>query len=274
MSQGFNQLPASVKDIQPFQVSISDEDINELNQLLKLSRIAPPTYETSQEDRRYGVTTKWLTEAKDHWLNNFSWKAEEARINSFPNFIASIEHEGSTCKVHFIALFSQKPDAVPVISLHGWPGSFLEFLPQLELTAKAYSPSDLPYHLIIPSLQGYAFSSGPPKDRHFTIHDTSAILNELMIGKLGFERYVATGGDIGAGIARILARKYEECQGLLLNFCSMDITPEKEAITLESEFEVQCVERGKWNVLPSHSQLILDVECNMLANLRNRVTQS
>lgn len=92
-------------------------------------------------------------------------------------------------------------------------GSFQEFLPLLQLFKKEFSPSNLPYHLIVPSLPGYAFSSGPPVDRNFTTEDASRILDKLM-KDLGFENgYVAQGGDIGSRLGRILAVEYESCKG-------------------------------------------------------------
>lgn len=78
-----------------------------------------------------------------------------------------------------------------------------------------YSPSDLPYHLIVPSLPGYAFSSGPPLDRNFTVADVARIMNNLMV-ELGFgdTGYVAQGGDVGSRVGRILGAKYEECRAV------------------------------------------------------------
>lgn len=115
--------------------------------------------------------------------------------------------------IHFVALFSQKEDAIPVILLHGWPGSFLEFLPLLQIFREEYIPSTLPYHFIVPSMPGYAFSSGPPLDRNFTVFDVARIFNKLM-NDLGFgSGYVAQGGDIGSSVGRVLAVEYASCKG-------------------------------------------------------------
>lgn len=154
-------------------------------------------------------------------------KASEDRINSFPQWTTEIE--GLT--IHFAALFSEKKDAIPILLCHGWPGeiqslypgngsilikvtgSFLEFLPILELFQKEYTPSTLPYHVIVPSLPGYTFSSGPPLDRNFGTPDIARVLDQLM-KNIGFESgYVAQGGDIGSRIARELAVDYESCKG-------------------------------------------------------------
>lgn len=99
-------------------------------------------------------------------------------------------------------------------------GSFLEFLPMLSMFRRHYRPSTLPYHLIVPSLPGYTFSSGPPVDRDFTTTDIARVLDQLM-KDLGFESgYVAQGGDIGSRVARCLAVDHESCKGERLPFLS------------------------------------------------------
>lgn len=139
-------------------------------------------------------------------------RACEARINSFPQFTATVED----IKVHFLALFSEKKDAIPIVFLHGWPGSVMEFFSMMELFKEEYSPSTLPYHIVVPSLPGYAFSSGPPLDRDYNSADAARIIDKLM-KDLGFEQgYVAQGGDIGSRLSRKLAADHESCKGLLL----------------------------------------------------------
>jgi microsomal epoxide hydrolase len=92
-------------------------------------------------------------------------------------------------------------------------GSFLEFLPIFSSLKEQYSPKDLPYHVIVPSLPGYSFSATPPLNQDFTTKDIAHIMNQLMLN-LGFsDGYVAQGGDIGSKIARILAVEYESCKG-------------------------------------------------------------
>jgi microsomal epoxide hydrolase len=98
--------------------------------------------------------------------------------------------------------------------LHGWPGSFLEFLQILSILKDRYTPETLPYHIVVPSLPGYAFSSKPPLDKDFRVEDVARIINTLMV-QLGFgSGYVAQGGDIGSRISRVLAASYKECKGM------------------------------------------------------------
>jgi microsomal epoxide hydrolase len=98
--------------------------------------------------------------------------------------------------------------------LHGWPGSFLEFLPILSIIKWQFTPATLPYHFIVPSLPGYAFSSPPPLNKNFGIQDIAQLMNQLMLN-LGFgSGYVAQGGDIGAKVSRVLGARHDACKAV------------------------------------------------------------
>lgn len=198
--------PSSAK---PFSLNISDQDVSEWRQLLQLSKLGPATWEGRQEDRRYGVTHKWLSDAKDYWLTKYDWRAQEKHINSFPHYKMQIEE----IELHFVGLFSQKKDAIPIVFMHGWPGSFIEFLPMCELIRKQYPGEDSPYHIVIPSLPGYTLSSGGPLDKDWTMEDSARVINQLMLN-LGFQKYIAQGGDVGSFEARIMAQEYDACVGI------------------------------------------------------------
>lgn len=141
-------------------------------------------------------------------------RKHESHMNSFPQFIAPIkDDDGKTYDIHFVALFSEKKDAIPIVLCHGWPGSFLEFLPMFDILRKRHSPADLPYHLVVPSLPGYTFSSPPPLNKDFGIHDVARLFDKLMVS-LGFGNgYVAQGGDIGSKVARVMCAEHEACKG-------------------------------------------------------------
>jgi microsomal epoxide hydrolase len=134
-------------------------------------------------------------------------------MNSFPQFIATVKDGELEHRIHFVALFSNKQDAIPIVLLHGWPGSFIEFLPMLDMFRSKYTAETLPYHLVVPSLPGYTFSSAPPIDRDFQLQDMARIVNKLMVD-LGFgSGYIAQGGDIGSKVSRVIAAEHEECKG-------------------------------------------------------------
>ncbi|PVI04035.1 epoxide hydrolase-like protein [Periconia macrospinosa] len=228
-------IPASAK---PFTLNVPDKDLQELRQLLQLSKVPPVTWESLQEDRRFGVTHKWITETKDYWLNKYDWRAQEKQINSFPNYTMEIDG----VNVHFIGLFSNKQNAAPIVFMHGWPGSFIEFLPMANLVRSKYQPDDQPYHFIIASLPGYPLSEGLPSDKDWELTETARIIDKLM-SNLGFDKYIAQGGDVGSMVAGLLSLKYENCVGSHQTLIRAPI-PEFETL---ASFEQQAVLRAnKW----------------------------
>lgn len=207
----FGKIPPGAPGVPvPFTFKASDDELARLRNLIELSPIGPSTYENEKDDGSYGLSRSWLIKAKDAWLNSFDWHRVEARINSVPNF--KIKVDG--LDIHFVGLFSTRKDAVPILSMHGWPGSFLELLPVVELVKTRYTPDSLPFHLIVPSLPGYAFSDGPPLDRDFGLPEAAQLLDKFM-NEMGFgEGYVAQGGDVGSMIAMLLSAKFERCKAL------------------------------------------------------------
>jgi microsomal epoxide hydrolase len=140
-------------------------------------------------------------------------RKHETHINTFDHFHMNIEDEIGDFHVHFVSMLSKSKNAIPLLLLHGWPGSFLEFLPLLGKLRQKYNPDELPYHIVIPSLPGYAFSSRPPLDKDFGIGDVARLINKLMLG-LGYgSGYVVQGGDVGSKVARVIAAKHDECKG-------------------------------------------------------------
>jgi microsomal epoxide hydrolase len=143
-------------------------------------------------------------------------RAVEKTNNSFPNYIAHVkDDDGEEFKIHFLALFSKKKDAVPLLYMHGWPGSHFEHLDIFDLYRKKYSPEDLPYHCIAVSLPGWTLSSGPPLGKDWGVEDTGRIMNKLMVG-LGFGKdgYICQGGDIGSFTSKVMAGTYDEVKGV------------------------------------------------------------
>ncbi|KAM5349499.1 hypothetical protein ACJ41O_006004 [Fusarium nematophilum] len=209
-------------DIKPFKAHASEEQLQHFRKLLELSPIAPAVFENTNAGRRYGMKRDWLENAKDSWLNSFDWRQHEDRINSFPNFKASVQDmEGNAIDIQFLALFSDRADAIPIAFFHGWPGSICEFLDILDILKKRYSSKDLPYHVIVPSLPGYAYSSGPPVGSDYGVDLAASALNNLMVG-LGFgSGYLAQGGDLGSFVSRFLAVSYDACKGMHVNMMSI-----------------------------------------------------
>lgn len=216
----YGRIPAQAS-LKPkeFHVDIPQQQLDEFKQLLKLSKIGPKTYENQKTDRSFGTTRDWLSNAKTFWEEKYDWRVTEEQLNSFPHFTVPIQDEEDTYQIHFVGLFSEKSDAIPICLLHGWPGSFLEFLQLLTALQKKYPAKDMPYHVVVPSLPGYAFSSGPSTTKNFETADVARIMNKLMVG-LGFENgYAVQGGDIGSMVARIMAEQSDSVKAVHLNFC-------------------------------------------------------
>lgn len=177
---------------------------------------------------------------------NVERRKQETHLNSFPQYQADIvDDDGKTYTVHFAALFSQRRDAVPMARLTGWPCSFAESLPLLEILRGKYQPKELPYHFILPSQPGWPFSSAPPTDRDWTYADSARILHKLMTVALGLKSYALSGGDIGAGIARIMASQFREVQVLHTNYVQMPQPDEGPDVEMLQAYEREGVYRGQ-----------------------------
>ena len=210
----FGRLPLNaVAPAAPFVFELPAQDIESFKQLLQLSKLAPETWYNRQEGGTYGISRQWLKDAKEAWLG-FDWRGQESYLNSVPNFKLTLDHpECGTTTLHFAALFSSRKDALPVLFMHSWPGAFFEYLPTMHILAQRYTPEDLPYHIIVPSLPGFGPSTAPLAVE-LTYNHTAELLHRLMMD-LGFETgYVAQGGDVGSSLARIMAARFAECKAI------------------------------------------------------------
>lgn len=228
----FDSIPSNASlNFEPFKAHVSDEELQDFKDSLKYSRIGPKTYENQISDVKdfnsLGITRDWLSSTVDTWRNKYDWRKTEDRINALPNFKTQIEHNGDNFDIHFAALFSKKKDAVPLLVLHGWPGSFLEFTGTLEELAAKYKEDDLPFHIVTPSLVGYGYSSGPPLDKDWTVEDLAATMDKLMRG-LGFSSgYISQGGDIGSFVSRVLGVTSDACKAVHLHLV-IGVAPKSE----------------------------------------------
>jgi pimeloyl-ACP methyl ester carboxylesterase len=150
-----------------------------------------------------GVPLEYLKEVAEYWRTGYDWREHEAKLNEFPQFPTTIDGQN----IHFLHLRSPEPDALPLIITHGWPGSVVEFLdvigPLADPRAHGGEAADA-FHLVIPSIPGFGFS-GPTRETGWTEQRIAAAFAELM-RRLGYDRYGAQGGDVGAGISPDLGR--------------------------------------------------------------------
>jgi pimeloyl-ACP methyl ester carboxylesterase len=209
--------------IRPFEVEIPEEKIEELR-----ARIAATRWPTKElvDDWSQGVRLALLSELARYWIEDYDFGRIAERLNALPQFTTEIDG----VDVHFIHVESQHEDALPLLITHGWPGSVLEMLgvigPLTDPTANGGTAADA-FHLVIPSIPGYGFSS-EPKEAGWDSGRIAAAWAELM-DRLGYKRYVAQGGDQGAGVTDAMGRQAPD--GLVgLHFNFLDAIP-KELLT-------------------------------------------
>jgi pimeloyl-ACP methyl ester carboxylesterase len=183
-----------------FHVEISDEQIDNLLRRIEATRW--PTRELV-DDRSQGVQLATLRALADYWKSGYDLGRVEARLNALPQFTTEIDG----VDVHFIHVRSEHEDALPLIMTHGWPGSVIEQIdtvgPLTDPTAHGGSAEDA-FHLVLPSLPGYGFSS-QPVESGWNLARVARAWAELM-NRLGYDRYVAQGGDVGAGVTDAMGR--------------------------------------------------------------------
>jgi pimeloyl-ACP methyl ester carboxylesterase len=187
-------------EIRPFNVDVPQEQIDDLHRRIAATRW--PSRELV-EDRSQGVQLKTLQELARYWANEHDWRATEARLNALPQFTTEIDG----VDIHFIHVRSQHEDALPLIMTHGWPGSVVELLetvgPLTDPTAHGGEAGDA-FHLVLPSVPGYGFS-GEPTELGWWAGRVAQAWPELML-RLGYTRYVAQGGDVGAAVTDAMGR--------------------------------------------------------------------
>jgi pimeloyl-ACP methyl ester carboxylesterase len=190
--------------IRPFRVDIPDEALDELRRRVAAARLPSPEL---VEDRSQGVQLKTIQELARHWTTEYDWRRCEARLNALPQFKTEIDG----LDVHFIHVTSRHEDALPLIMTHGWPGSVIELLetvgPLTDPTAHGGRPEDA-FHLVLPSVPGYGFSAEPTQLGWYAGRVAEA-WGKLM-PRLGYTRYVAQGGDVGAAVTDAMGRQGPE----------------------------------------------------------------
>ena len=173
-----NNSPA----IRPFRIAVPDGDLTDLRE--RLARTRWPERECVQ-DWTQGIPLDYTRELAGYWADGYDWRAREAQLNRFDQFITEIDG----LDIHFIHQRCANPDALPLIITHGWPGSVVEF-------SKVIEPLAQHFHVVCPSLPGYGFS-GKPTAAGWNIERIATAWDTLM-KRLGYERYGAQGGDWGA----------------------------------------------------------------------------
>ena len=187
--------------IRPFHLEVPEEQLADLRRRIEATRW--PSKELV-DDRSQGVQLAAMQALARYWTTEHDWRACEAKLNALPQFTTEIDG----LDIHFIHVQSPHENALPLIMTHGWPGSVLELLetvgPLTDPTAHGGDAEDA-FHLVLPSLPGYGFS-GEPTETGWDAGHIGVAWAELM-KRLGYTRYVAQGGDVGAAVTDLMSRQ-------------------------------------------------------------------
>jgi pimeloyl-ACP methyl ester carboxylesterase len=225
--------------IDTFDIRVDDAILDDLRARLGRTRFPDQIEGTTWEG---GIPIAYLRELVEYWLDAYDWRIHEARLNQFPNYHTRIDGQS----IHFIHQRSPHPDALPLLITHGWPGSIVEFLdiiPRLTDPPAYGGRAEDAFHVIAPSLPGYGFSE-PPRTRGWDVRRTALAFVELM-GRLGYDRYIAQGGDWGAQVtSRIAALDPGPCAAIHLNM-PIGARPE-QAGPLSEEEQADLADMGRF----------------------------
>jgi pimeloyl-ACP methyl ester carboxylesterase len=215
--------------IRPFHFEVPEKQIDDLRQRIAATRW--PSQELVA-DRSQGVQLATLQELARYWATDYDWRKCEARLNALPQFTTEIDG----VDIHFIHVKSRHENALPLIMTHGWPGSVIELLetigPLTDPTVHGGTADDS-FHVVLPSLPGYGFSAAP-MELGWNVGRIAMAWAELM-GRLGYTRYVAQGGDVGASVTDQMGRQAPE--GLLGIHTNLLVTTLGNAPTPENTDE-------------------------------------
>ena len=221
--------------IKPFNISISDSALDQI--YIKVKNY--PWHEMPNDgDWKYGTNLDYMKEISKYWVNEFNWRKHEAEINKYSNFTTEVDD----IDIHFIHEKGSGSKPMPLIIIHGWPGTIVEFLHIIEKLAhpeRFDGKEEDAFDVIAPSLPGFGFSGRP--SRPIGPRKMADIFNNLMTKKLGYKNYLAQGGDWGGAITTWLGYDHPKtCNAIHLNIFTMrhpDGPQSKEEKDWEIKFE-------------------------------------
>lgn len=221
-------------NIRPFRIAVPEAAIADLH--ARLDRTRWPD-EINDAAWGWGTSLPWLKGLAEYWRHGFDWRAQEARLNALPQFVAEIDG----LDIHFVHLRATGKNPLPLLLTHGWPGSFIEF----EKIAPLLISGDEGFDLVIPSLPGYGFSARPGAMGMNPVA-IGTLWAKLMAG-LGYTRYGAQGGDWGAAVTTAVAQAApENVVGIHQNFIIRLMQPPADPAVLSAPERAYLAELGHW----------------------------
>jgi pimeloyl-ACP methyl ester carboxylesterase len=221
----------------PFRIEVGDDVLTDLRERLGRTRWPNQLRDAGWD---YGTELGYLQDLCAYWADGYDWRAHEARLNGWEQFVTEIDGQ----RIHFLHARSPREDALPLLMMHGWPGSIVEFIHVIDrLRDPAAHGGDAAdaFHVICPSLPGYGFS-GPTAERGWNPARMARAFAELM-SRLGYERYGAQGGDWGASVAAQIATSHaRHVCGLHLNLVMVGMPPDFDLSTLSAAEQASLAE--------------------------------
>jgi microsomal epoxide hydrolase len=233
-----DQTEADETEIRPFRIDIPQEDLDDLQTRLAATRWPDQLPGTGWD---YGIPLEVVRDLAEYWRDGYDWRVHERRLNAFPQFTTTIDGQN----VHFLHVRSAEPGALPLIMTHGWPGSIVEFMnvigPLTDPGAYGGDPAHA-FHLVVPSIPGYGFS-GLTQDRGWNVSRIARAWDVLM-RRIGYERYGAQGGDWGSTISRELGIVApEHLIGIHLNMLFPQARDEPTDLTDQEKARLEALRR-------------------------------
>ncbi|MGC4943326.1 epoxide hydrolase family protein [Kribbella sp. DT2] len=195
-------------DVQAFEAHATDADLDDLRARLAAARLpeAETVYRPGPNPRRWdqGVPLADLVDVVNYWRTEYNWRSFEERLDEIGQFRTTIDGLG----IHFLHRRSARADATPLIMTHGWPGSIAEFVDVIDELADPKDADTPAFHVVVPSLPGFGYSD-KPATTGWGCEKIAAVWVELM-GKLGYDKFLAHGGDWGGVVTTVLAGRFPE----------------------------------------------------------------
>ncbi|CAG9859815.1 unnamed protein product [Phyllotreta striolata] len=237
--------PGSVKsEIKPFTINVPETVLSDLKYRLEHHRPFTPPLEGIQQ--QYGMNTNLLKKVVDYWKTKYNWRSREKYLNKFPQFTVNIQG----LDIHYIHVKPKVPPTIkvlPLLLLHGWPGSVREFYEIIPILTTPQDGFDFTFEVIAPHIPGYGFSA--PAVRPGLSPDHIALIFKNLMNRLGFEKFYTQGGDFGAIILNNLAVLYpESVLGYHSNMCVVSSPMAYFKLVLASF----CPSVPFWYVRPDH----------------------